>query len=108
MGGIVEGVEMASRSYLGKSAQTLSSAEAALLVVLPQAPSLYDLIVIPNWHKWRAIKFAPHGGTETLDQAEVDDALIERVGANPPAPIGSPLAAERLQSGSSSNARIAW
>ena len=32
MGGIVEGVEMASRSYLGKSAQTLSSAEAALLI----------------------------------------------------------------------------
>ncbi len=36
MGATVEGVEMTSRSYLGKSA--LSQAEAALLVVLPQAP----------------------------------------------------------------------
>ncbi|GAA4339660.1 hypothetical protein GCM10023144_38170 [Pigmentiphaga soli] len=39
MGGIVEGVEMASRSYLGKPASQLSHAEAALLTALPQAPS---------------------------------------------------------------------
>ena len=38
MGGIVEGVEMASRSYLGHSAASLSPAEAALLAALPQAP----------------------------------------------------------------------
>lgn len=39
MGGIVEGVEMASRAYLGKPASDLSPAEAALLAALPQAPS---------------------------------------------------------------------
>ncbi|MDX3904215.1 MAG: penicillin-binding protein 1C [Pigmentiphaga sp.] len=39
MGGIVEGVEMASRAYLGKPARELSHAEAALLTALPQAPS---------------------------------------------------------------------
>ena len=40
MGGPVEGVEMAARSYLGKPAPSdLSHAEAALLVALPQNPS---------------------------------------------------------------------
>lgn len=38
-GGNVEGVEAASWAYLGKSARQLSHAEAALLAVLPQAPS---------------------------------------------------------------------
>jgi penicillin-binding protein 1C len=39
MGGIVEGVEMASRIYLGKPSRDLSHAEAALLATLPRAPS---------------------------------------------------------------------
>ncbi len=39
MGGIVEGVEMASRTYLGKPSRDLSHAEAALLATLPRAPS---------------------------------------------------------------------
>lgn len=38
-GGTVEGVEAASWAYLGKPARELSQAEAALLAVLPQAPS---------------------------------------------------------------------
>src|SRR5688572_25129414 len=38
-GGTVEGVEAASWAYLGKPASRLSHAEAALLTVLPQAPS---------------------------------------------------------------------
>ena len=38
-GGNVQGVEAASWAYLGKSAAQLSRAEAALLAVLPQAPS---------------------------------------------------------------------
>ncbi len=38
-GGTIEGVEAASWAYLGKSAARLSHAEAALLAVLPQAPS---------------------------------------------------------------------
>jgi len=38
-GGNLEGVEAASWAYLGKSAARLSRAEAALLAVLPQAPS---------------------------------------------------------------------
>lgn len=39
MGGIVEGVEMASRAFLGKPSRDLSHAEAALLATLPRAPS---------------------------------------------------------------------
>lgn len=38
-GGPVEGVQAASAQYLGKNANELTDAEAALLVVLPQAPS---------------------------------------------------------------------
>ncbi|MCK5898555.1 MAG: transglycosylase domain-containing protein, partial [Methylococcales bacterium] len=40
-GGTLEGVQAASYIYLGKSALELSHAEAALLAVLPQAPSRY-------------------------------------------------------------------
>ncbi|MDF3851537.1 transglycosylase domain-containing protein, partial [Achromobacter denitrificans] len=36
MGGIVEGVEMGSRLWLGKPARDLSPAEAAMLTALPQ------------------------------------------------------------------------
>ncbi|MCZ7171604.1 transglycosylase domain-containing protein, partial [Salmonella enterica] len=38
-GGTIEGVEAASWAYLGKPSARLSHAEAALLAVLPQAPS---------------------------------------------------------------------
>ncbi len=38
-GGTVQGVEAASWAYLGKPARQLSHSEAALLAVLPQAPS---------------------------------------------------------------------
>src|SRR5690606_26096712 len=38
-GGTIEGVEAASWAYLGKPSSRLSRAEAALLAVLPQAPS---------------------------------------------------------------------
>src|SRR5262245_35833369 len=39
MGGVLEGVEAASRGYLGKPSLRLTHAEAAMLTVLPQAPS---------------------------------------------------------------------
>lgn len=49
-GGNLEGVQAASFAYLGKSAAKLSHAEAALLAVLPQAPSRYR----PDRHPERA------------------------------------------------------
>lgn len=39
MGGVIEGVEAASRLYLDRPAAELSLAQSALLAVLPQAPS---------------------------------------------------------------------
>lgn len=44
-GGTVEGVQAAALTYLGKSAEELSHAEAALLAVLPQAPAVCGPIV---------------------------------------------------------------
>lgn len=40
-GGPIEGIEAATYTYLGKSAQDLTDAEAALMAVLPQSPSRY-------------------------------------------------------------------
>jgi len=50
-GGTIEGVQAASYTYLGKSAKELSHAEAALLSVLPQAPSRTR----PDRHPKRAL-----------------------------------------------------
>ncbi|MBU0969071.1 MAG: penicillin-binding protein 1C, partial [Proteobacteria bacterium] len=51
-GSNIEGVQTASFAYLGKPASALSHAEAALLAVLPQAPSFYR----PDRHPERAKK----------------------------------------------------
>ncbi|CAH0528730.1 penicillin-binding protein 1C [Vibrio hippocampi] len=41
MGGNIEGVEVASQRYFGKSAHELNIIDAALLAVVPQRPSVY-------------------------------------------------------------------
>ncbi len=103
MGGIVEGVEMASRTYLGKSAKSLTRAEAAMLAALPQSPTrlrpdtqaaraqaardkILDRMV--TLHRWSAELAA--------------DAKIERVIAQPLRNVSAgwvaPLAAQRLKS----------
>ena len=99
MGGIVQGVEMASRTYLGKSASHLTHAEAALLTALPQAPSRLR----PD----REPAAAEKARNKVLDRletakrwtaAQVSDARIERVAVQ--AIRGrwlAPLAAERLR-----------
>jgi len=51
-GGTIEGVQAASYTYFSKSAKELSHAEAALLAVLPQAPSRNR----PDRHPERALK----------------------------------------------------
>jgi len=99
MGGQVEGVEMASRAYLGKPSRELSHAEAALLVALPQAPSRLR----PD----RAAGAAQVARDKVLermrslgvwDAATVADARLERVFAPPlRARWLAPLAAERLR-----------
>lgn len=99
MGGPLEGVETASRAYLGKPAADLSHAEAALLVALPQSPTRLR----PD----RAVSAAQAARDKVLTRmqtlgvwsaADVADAKLERVFAPPlRARWLAPLAAERLR-----------
>ena len=97
-GGTIEGVEAASWAYLGKPAARLSHAEAALLAVLPQAPSRLR----PD----RNADAAPAARDKVLDRmaelgvwssAEIHDARIESVAARTlQPPLRAALLAERL------------
>jgi penicillin-binding protein 1C len=98
MGGIVEGVEMASRTYFGKSAKSLSHAEAALLTALPQSPTRHRPDTQP--------KRAEAARNKVLDRMVdigrwtpevVADAKIERVVAQSiRGEWKAPLAAQRM------------
>ncbi len=75
-GGTVEGVEAASWAYLGKPSKQLSRSEAAMLVVLPQAPSRLR----PDRHP----EAARRARDKVLDRMRVqgqwpDDTLSEAV-----------------------------
>jgi len=108
-GGTIEGVETASRAYLGKPAARLSRAEAALLTVLPQSPS--------RWRPDRHPERARAARDKVLDRmaelgiwtrAEVDDAKIERVVSRSlRAPMSAALLARRLRGGHRASTRIA-
>lgn len=100
MGGQVEGVEMASRAYLGKSARDLSPAEAALLVALPQTPSRLRPDRAPGAAQIARDKVLTRMQTLGVwDAALVHDAKLERVFAPPlKARWLAPLAAQRLKS----------
>ncbi|MGH8173481.1 MAG: penicillin-binding protein 1C, partial [Rhodanobacteraceae bacterium] len=97
-GGTIEGIEAASWAYLGKPAARLSHAEAALLAVLPQAPSRLR----PD----RKADAARAARDKVLDrmvdlgvwsEAEVHDARIESVAARAlQSPMSAALLAERL------------
>ena len=99
MGGIVEGVEMASRVYLGKSAKSLSAAEAAMLAVLPQSPTRNRPDTQPLRAQAARDKVLARMATlGYLTTDEVADAKLERVVAQ--AIRGewrAPLAAERVR-----------
>src|SRR5690606_11624716 len=108
-GGTIEGVETASRAYLGKPAARLSRAEAALLAVLPQSPS--------RWRPDRHPERARAARDKVLDRmaelgvwtrAEVDDAKIERVVSRSlRAPMSAALLAQRLRTAHPASTRIA-
>jgi penicillin-binding protein 1C len=97
-GGTIEGVEAASWAYLGKPAARLSHAEAALLAVLPQAPSRLR----PDRHA----DAARAARDKVLDRmaelgawspADVRDARVESVAARTlHPPLSAALLAERL------------
>lgn len=79
-GGTIEGVQAASFTYLNKSAKTLTHAEAALLAVLPQAPTRYR----PDLHS-QAAQQARNKVLQRLadfdiwSQETVNDAMLEQV-----------------------------
>ncbi|WP_430433676.1 penicillin-binding protein 1C [Methyloversatilis sp.] len=100
MGGIVEGVEMASRAYLGKPSRDLSHAEAALLATLPRAPSRLRPDRAPQAAQTardRVLARLEHFGI--WSPAVVADARVEPVIAQKLQGAWlAPLAAERLRS----------
>ena len=108
-GGTVEGVEAASWAYLGKPAARLSQAEAALLAVLPQAPSRLR----PDRHPdaARAARDKVLARMQRLggwSAADVADARIEPVVARRlQPPLSAPLLAQRLRGAHPGEARIA-
>ncbi len=108
-GGTLEGVQAASWAYLGKPAQRLSHAEAALLAVLPQAPSRLR----PDRHPAAARTardkvLARMAALGTWTAAQVRDAAIERVAARTlQPPLSAALLARRLHAGHPGKRRIA-
>ncbi|MCG8640784.1 MAG: transglycosylase domain-containing protein [Desulfobacterales bacterium] len=97
-GSNIEGVRTASYTYLGKPATELSHAEAALLAVLPQAPSFYR----PDRHPERAKK-ARDKVLERMDRFRAWEKEVITAARQEPvialryaAPMIAPLAARRL------------
>ncbi|MBU2894257.1 penicillin-binding protein 1C [Colwellia sp. D2M02] len=79
-GGTIEGVQAASYTYLNKPASTLTHAEAALLAVLPQAPTRYR----PDLHNEAAQRARDKVLQRLADfgvwsQSEIKDAKLEQV-----------------------------
>jgi penicillin-binding protein 1C len=79
-GGPIQGVEAASWAYLGKPASKLSHAEAALLAVLPQSPSLLRPDRHPDAARQARDKVLKRMRDEGLwSDAQIRDAEIEPV-----------------------------
>lgn len=106
MGGALEGVEAASRAYLGKPSRRLSEADAALLAVLPQAPSRYR----PDRHPERA-RVARDKVLQRMagvwPESALRDARQEPIVAQTLRhPLLAPLLAERLRKEAQGRQRI--
>jgi penicillin-binding protein 1C len=106
MGGVLEGVEAASRGYLGKPSRRLTHAEAALLTVLPQAPSRLR----PD----RYMESATASRDKVLRRMKgrwsddvIADALTEPVYAQAVrTPVSAPLLAERMKRSAKNQTRV--
>ena len=102
-GGTLQGVAAASWAYLGKSPSQLTRAEAALLAVLPQAPSRLR----PDRHPERAQAARDKvlkrlASFEVWPQSAINDALEEPVMLAPrQEPRLAPLLARRLNTAGS-------
>ena len=106
MGGVLEGVEAASRAYLSKPSLSLSYGEAALLAVLPQAPSLLRPDRFP--------KKAELARNKVLDRLKntLGDKIVREAKEEPIAvqsiqePLIAPLFAQRVKKIFPQNARL--
>ena len=98
-GGSIQGVQAASYAYLGKPADRLSRAEAALLAVLPQSPSKLRPDREPETaQKYRDKVLARMSALHVWSAADVADAKIESVAARTlTPPLKAALLAERLR-----------
>lgn len=106
MGGVLEGVDAASRAYLGKPPSNLSYAEAAMLAVLPQAPSLLRPDRFPKRARDARDKVVRRMA-DRWPQAVINDALTEPVYAQTVRePMLAPLLAERLRRGARGKLRV--
>lgn len=97
-GANLAGIEAAARGWLGKSARDLSHAEAALLAVLPQAPSRLRPDRWPQRAQAARDKVLERLGQGGLwSQQAVQEARQEIIHAQRPSlPMQAPLLAERL------------
>ena len=107
-GGTIEGVEAASWAYLGKSATDLSHAEAALLAVLPQAPSRLRPDRAPEAARAARDKVLDRMAVRGIwPQHIVDDAKVEAVVSRSlRTPLHAALLAQRLRDEAPHAARI--
>jgi penicillin-binding protein 1C len=106
MGGVLEGVEAASRAYLGKSSNRLTHAEAALLTVLPQLPSRLRPDRYPERAQAARDKVLRRMKRRWTESA-IGDALTEPVYAQTVrAPMLAPLLAERLKRNAEGQTRM--
>jgi len=106
MGGVLEGVEAASRAYLGKPSNRLTHAEAALLTVLPQLPSRLRPDRYPERAQVARDKVLRRMNGRWPEDS-IADALTEPVYAQTVrAPLLAPLLAERLKRTASGQTRL--
>ena len=108
-GGTIEGVEAASWAYLGKPSKRLSHAEAALLAVLPQAPSRLRPDRSPDAARTARDKLLARMQANGIwTRAQVDDARIEVVASRQlRPPMSAALLAQRLHAAQPQATRIA-
>lgn len=103
-GGTLQGVEAASRGYLGRSSKRLTWSDAALLAGLPQAPSYLR----PDRHPKRAEKqrnkvLQRLAHFDVIDNNQVESAKLEQVYATGPTrQFLAPLLSRKLVRESSS------
>lgn len=102
-GGTIEGVQAASYSYLDKDVSDLTHAEAALLAVLPQAPTRYRPDLRPQRAQKARDKVLERLVSQGIWSREVaDDAKIEQVDKyRAPRPMFAPLLSRRIKTSAS-------